>query len=202
MSKITKQINKVTMRNSGNSVNISCPLNKVTIRKGDTYCNTITVRPPGAKCYIRRSENKVSLTKIVNKITISGKGVQGIPGPAGDVANVVNTYTAGEPINAYKVVKLETDGLLYLADKDTPGDIYKIIGISISSGSASAPIQVLEKGYKANSLLNGFTDGIAFLANSGNLSNAVPTSGFCYRIGFFPKSGEIYLQLSNGIILN
>lgn len=137
-----------------------------------------------------------------DKVIICNVGAQGPQGPSGNTSNVTNNYIAGEPISGYKAVKIETDGLLYNADKDDSGDIWKIIGISISSGPIGASIQVLEKGFKKNSSLNGFSSGTVFVGNSGDLVQTPPSAGFCKKLGFIPQSGEIYVELAQAVVIN
>ena len=144
----------------------------------------------------------VTVSQPFNKISVKSTGTQGPIGPPGTMANVTNTYIAGEAISTYKAVKLETDGLLYNADKDTPNDIWKTMGISFSSGTIGASIQVLEKGFKANSALNGFSPGAVFVGNSGNLVQTPPSAGFCKKLGFIPRAGEIYVELAQAVIIN
>jgi len=163
---------------------------------------TIEVIPVKNIITVSNDLNAVDIVDNKPNVCVNAPGPQGAPGIAGNTENVTNTYVAGEAIGAYKVVKLETDGLLYLADKDTLGDIDKIIGISTSSGGISANIQTLEKGFKINSLLNSFVSGAVFLGNTGNLTQTVPTSGFCEKLGFIPQAGEVYIQLTEGLILN
>ncbi|HIA67108.1 TPA: hypothetical protein EYN98_13820 [Candidatus Poribacteria bacterium] len=200
-STITKEVNKISIKNSGNEVTISKAQNKVVIKK-DNYENTVLINPPNAKVQVISRQNKANFTKTVNKIKLQGVGVQGIPGPGGDVANITKTYISGEAIGGYKAVKLDTDGLLYLADNDTIGDISKVVGISTSAGGVGASIQVLEFGFKANSSLNGFSPGSVFVGNSGTLTQTRPLTGFVKKLGFVPQSGEIHVNPAQSICLS
>ena len=116
--------------------------------------------------------------------------------------NIQNSYTAGEAIGAYKAVKLETDGLLYLADNSVPSDIFKTIGISISSATAGGSVQVVEHGFKQNNILNTFSPGVVFVGSSGALTQVKPSSGFAKKLGFIIQPGEIHVQVRQGTILN
>ncbi len=198
---VSKDTNKILVSKQKNKIEITTQANKVFVTK-ENETKIVNVNVLQNKVTVLEQGPTVTVIQPFNKIIVQSPGTQGPIGPPGNVANVINTYIAGEIISIGSAVKLETDGFLYNSDKDVQNDLWKTIGVSIGSGTIGASIQVLEKGFYQNSIFNSFSPGSVFVGNGGALVQTPPSAGFCKNLGFIPKAGEIYVELAQAVILN
>lgn len=91
--------------------------------------------------------------------------------------------TAGATLSANKVVRPDAAGKMIYADKDTLADMYKIVGITITSIIEDATGYIIIEGQVDNDTWSWTIGNPIYLGNTGDLTQTVPTTGFLMVVG-------------------
>ncbi|TVM31153.1 hypothetical protein [Oceanidesulfovibrio marinus] len=108
---------------------------------------------------------------------------------------------AGQDIGGHRVVVVGTDGLAYIADKDTPAHAAAVLGLSLGAVSSGAEMSIRTNG---ESEMSGWTwtpQAPVFLGPNGTLIQAPPTTGFILAVGFATAPTKIWVRIGVPIIL-
>ena len=92
-------------------------------------------------------------------------------------------YLAGETIGGHKVVYIKNDSKVYIADKDNPECINKIVGITTGAVVSGESVTIRKSGK-----LNGFgtltAGAVYYLGLAGAITTTAAISGFIQIVGF------------------
>lgn len=103
-------------------------------------------------------------------------------------------------IGGHRVVVLDGGKAIY-ADKDTPGHINKVYGISIGAGSIGQNVTIRTYGKLEEVTWNWIPDRLIFLGNNGLLTQTPPTTGFRCPVAFPLTSTVIHIDIKESIQL-
>lgn len=127
--------------------------------------------------------------------------VLGIQGPAGVPGDEVNKTIeiAGESITKYKVVYLNTDGLIYVASTTVEDHANRIIGMAVDNASINDPIFVQHSGTVDNPSWAWTPGNSLFVDEFGDLKESDPDLPTDLYVSFFadatsPTSIEIHIR--------
>lgn len=103
-------------------------------------------------------------------VVVADCGTQGPPGPDPEAIEV----TAGETIPAWRAVRVDPDGLAYLADNDTPTDGLRLLGISRIAALVGEPLTVATDGTSVDTTPTTWTPGPLYVGEAGVLVSTPP----------------------------
>lgn len=152
----------------------------VTVRESDI---AVTVQETGAAVNIQPTENVVNI--------LSG-------------ANITNNYgsdtvavTAAENLGGHRIVTVEG----YYASKDTATDKNKVLGMTTGAASIGSEATVQVSGFIEESSWNWNVDLPVFLSTNGQLTQSAITSGFSLIVGKPRTATNMFISISEPIIL-
>ncbi len=113
-------------------------------------------------------------------------------GPKGDTGGGIDSYTAGENLNATVPVYFE-NGQAFAASNLVPQQAGRVFGITTSAALAGQPVNIAVLGVLEN-LTWTFANGPVFLGDKV-LTQAVPASGFLQILGAAMSATKLYVNL-------
>lgn len=143
-----------------------------------------------------RMERVVVKTDRVQRI-VSGR--QGPPGPAGPTGVSEQVFTADGAVSALRVVVLDAGGLNY-AQPDA-ADVFRLVGISKTSGASGSDITVVTGGSMYEATWNWDTTKPIYLAADGVLTQTPPPSGWHVEVGHPYSATRIIVDIKDPIQL-
>ena len=99
-----------------------------------------------------------------------------LDGTSGDASKVIIEATAGEDLEAYKVVYFKGDNKVYLASKTNDEILDSVVGITENSANIDENVNVILTGKVINANWNLEPLKNYFLGVDGDITNLVPTS--------------------------
>lgn len=119
-------------------------------------------------------------------------------------ATVINNYgsdtvavTAAENLGGHRIVTVEG----YYASKDTATDKNKVLGMTTGAVSIGSEATVQVSGFIEESSWNWNVDLPVFLSTSGQLTQSAITSGFSLIVGKPRTPTNMFISISEPIIL-
>lgn len=122
---------------------------------------------------------------------------QGIKGDKGDAGNTFSG-TAGDNIVSFKPVKIE-NGLIYHFDSENVANYGKCIGISKTSASVGASVEIVALGKLTVSAT--LTVGSEYYANGTSLSLTQGTI-LSQKLGIAIDTNELFVKIEECLIRN
>lgn len=112
---------------------------------------------------------------------------------------VIGDYVAGAVVGGQRIVTTDGAGKVVYADKDTPADAFRVLGMTIFSAIADDDVQVLTFGDHTDPSFTWTPGDPIYLGNTGLMTQTVPTTGFVMQVGFAVTSTKMFLQLKEPI---
>jgi len=117
-----------------------------------------------------------------------------------DTVNLAKTSTASYPaaiaVSALRLVRLDSNNNLVVADKDIDATL---LGLTIQSAIADAFPTVILSGLYSDSSWNWTRGSPLYLGTNGNISALVPSSGFIVPIGRAENPTTVNINVSQGV---
>lgn len=129
------------------------------------------------------------------------KGERGEPGSNGSVA-IIESFVAGEDIEAGCVVAVNESGKIVTADASNPKHAKSVVGILPKPLESGKFGDVVTNGMFSNSKLELNIAKPVFLGTGGRITQTPPNAGFCCRIGTAASDLRINVNVSDSIVLN
>jgi hypothetical protein len=140
-------------------------------------------------------------TEIIVQVGCDQSGLTPPPGIADASKWLVIEKTAGENIQALRIVKfLDKDTVVYAHQSLTYADA-KGIGMAITAGNTGELVQVLIMGVVEDVFFNFPANTLMFLADNGVITDTVPVSGHSVIVGECPTTDVFTLSIREPIIL-
>jgi len=105
-------------------------------------------------------------------------------------------YPAAIAVSALRLVRLDSNNNLVVADKDIDATL---LGLTIQSAIAGASPTVILSGLHSDSSWNWTRGSPLYLGTNGNISALVPSSGFIVPIGHAENSTTVNINVSQGV---
>ena len=113
------------------------------------------------------------------------------------------TLTAGENINAYQVVIVKSDGLVWKADAATTAHAGAVIGIADTSATTGNPLNIQSSGVMLNMGWSWTVGARVYVGLGGALTQTVPSGSgnFEQVIGIALSATELDINIGTPIVL-
>lgn len=122
----------------------------------------------------------------------------------GEIVEITNNYgsdtvavTAAENLGGHRIVTVEG----YYASKDTATDKNKVLGMTTGAASIGSEATVQVSGFIEESSWNWNVDLPVFLSTDGQLTQSAITSGFSLIVGKPRTATNMFISISEPIIL-
>lgn len=163
-----------------------------TLLTAQTTSNTVTVSPSETSVTVEPQNVAVNVQpNEVNLNVLTG-------------ANITNNYggdtvavTAAENLGGHRIVTVEG----YYASKDTATDKNKVLGMTTGAVSSGSEATVQVSGFIEESSWNWNVDLPVFLSTNGQLTQSAITSGFSLIVGKPRTATNMFISISEPIIL-
>lgn len=138
---------------------------------------------------------QVIIKKNTHQVVVKGS----IMSVSGSADSSRKTGTLGDTVSAFRMVRLESDGMLYQTGNINISEMSKIIGMALNSGTAGGAIQYLSFGEYENAVFT-FTPGTPlFLGANGELTNTYNDIGEFMDLGRSITDTKLVLNINNAI---
>lgn len=107
---------------------------------------------------------------------------------------------AGSAISAYRILRSDPDGKLYVADSSNHTQANQIVGLSLQAAAANSAIPYIIEGELTGTF--NFQVGLpVFFDNLGKLTQAKPVSGFTQIVANVINQDTIAFKLQSPVII-
>lgn len=137
------------------------------------------------------------------------QGIQGIPGPRGEVGPAGGSsleYPAGAALGGHRAVMLDNAGKLQYATNANIAHMGRVIGVTLGAVEADAPCQVKNFDQTTEPTWNWAMNQPVYLGANGLLTQSAPTAiggaTFLMVIGFPVSSTTLFVSLREPIVLS
>jgi len=107
--------------------------------------------------------------------------------------------TLGDTVSAFRMVRLEPDGMLYQTGNIDITEMSKIVGMALNSGTAGSAIQYLSFGEYENAIFTFAPGAPLFLGANGELTNTYNGIGKFMDLGRSITDTKLMLNINNAI---
>jgi len=145
----------------------------------------VKVAPPITQVIVKSPDSVQVVTVAPTSINVTG----------GD-KTTTTIYPAAIAVSALKLVRLDSNNKLVVADKDIDSTL---LGLTTQSAIADAFPTVILSGLYSDSSWNWTRGSPLYLGTNGNISDLVPLSGFIVPIGHAENTTIINLNISQGV---
>ena len=172
--------------------------------------DTVTVSPIEQDIIIQPAESSVVIQDTSAAVNIEPRELNVAIQPQENAVNVltgatiINNYgsdtvaiTAAENLGGHRIVTVEG----YYASKDTATDKNKVLGMTTGAVSSGAEATVQVSGFIEESSWNWNVDLPVFLSTNGQLTQSAITSGFSLIVGKPRTPTNMFISISEPIIL-
>ena len=172
--------------------------------------DTVIIQPNEIAVTVQESDIAVAVQENRNAVTITETGAAVNINPTENVINVltgatiINNYgsdtvavTAAENLGGHRIVTVEG----YYASKDTATDKNKVLGMTTGAVSSGGEATVQVSGFIEESSWNWNVDLPVFLSTNGQLTQSAITSGFSLIVGKPRTATNMFISISEPIIL-
>ncbi len=172
--------------------------------------DTVIIQPNEISVVVQESDIAVAVQENRNAVTITETGAAVNINPTENVINVltgatiINNYgsdtvavTAAENLGGHRIVTVEG----YYASKDTATDKNKVLGMTTGAVSSGGEATVQVSGFIEESSWNWNVDLPVFLSTNGQLTQSAITSGFSLIVGKPRTATNMFISISEPIIL-
>jgi len=126
-------------------------------------------------------------------IKIVDVGPQGPPGPTGAADSVREDLTLAETVGGHRLVSVNSDGNLVLADCRVLDRVLTFAGITVSAGAAGAQGRFQAFGPVTDSSL-AVNSGPVYMGYDGAWTQEVPTEGAILQVGYGEYPNTIVMR--------
>lgn len=180
---------------------------------------TITLQPNEIELTVTPQETLLTAQTTINAVTVSPSVPSVTAEPQNAAvnvqpnevslnvltgANITNNYgsdtvavTAAENLGGHRIVTVEG----YYASKDTATDKNKVLGMTTGAASIGSEATVQVSGFIEESSWNWNVDLPVFLSTDGQLTQSAITSGFSLIVGKPRTATNMFISISEPIIL-
>jgi hypothetical protein len=118
-------------------------------------------------------------------------------------SNIINTFTAGEDLSAFVLVKTNSSGHIVKVTGMIVDDLDSCIGMTTTSGLLGEPVQVCSFGKVENTLWSLTPGSITYVGVDGQLTYDAETDGLLFEqnIGITETSTRLLIRINKGVIL-
>lgn len=172
--------------------------------------DTVTVSPIEQDITIQPQENAVVIQDTSAAVNIEPRELNVAIQPQENAINIltgatiINNYgsdtvaiTAAENLGGHRIVTVEG----FYASKDTATDKNKVLGMTTGAVSSGAEATVQVSGFIEESSWNWNVDLPVFLSTNGQLTQSAITSGFSLIVGKPRTATNMFISISEPIIL-
>ena len=172
--------------------------------------DTVIIQPNEIAVTVQESDIAVAVQENRNAVTITETGAAVNINPTENVVNVltgatiINNYgsdtvavTAAENLGGHRIVTVEG----YYASKDTATDKNKVLGMTTGAVSSGGEATVQVSGFIEESSWNWNVNLPVFLSTNGQLTQSAITSGFSLIVGKPRTATNMFISISEPIIL-
>ena len=172
--------------------------------------DTVIIQPNEIAVTVQESDIAVAVQENRNAVTITETGAAVNINPTENVINVltgatiINNYgsdtvavTAAENLGGHRIVTVEG----YYASKDTATDKNKVLGMTTGAVNSGSEATVQVSGFIEESSWNWNVDLPVFLSTNGQLTQSAITSGFSLIVGKPRTATNMFISISEPIIL-
>ena len=172
--------------------------------------DTVTVSPIEQDVIIQPQENAVVIQESSAAVNIEPRELNVAIQPQENAVNVltgatiINNYgsdtvaiTAAENLGGHRIVTVEG----FYASKDTATDKNKVLGMTTGAVSIGSEATVQVSGFIEESSWNWDVDLPVFLSTDGQLTQSAITSGFSLIVGKPRTATNMFISISEPIIL-
>lgn len=187
----------ILINDTGFTLNLDQGVPILSIEEGNRALSVVIMQEKIIPQVISDEEINVEIVEDPIIVEISAApGEKGDPGSGATVDKV-----AGEILSGQRVVIVDTNELIYYADKDTISHSNKVLGITKSAGVIGGSIEVqYASEFQDPSFSFDMTKPI-YLGNNGLLTQVYPTTGFVLYVGFPVATDTIMIAIKIPIIL-
>ena len=114
---------------------------------------------------------------------------------------LTHEFVAQEELTTYRVVVTNEIGSLEYANHHNQDHAYRVVGVTLGSGSSGTAVVIAIHGYVKNSNWNFVAGTQVYVGSGGNITSTVPTDGFICVLGKALSSTEVLVNLSNSVLL-
>ena len=172
--------------------------------------DTVIIQPNEIAVTVQESDIAVAVQENRNAVTITETGAAVNINPTENVVNaltgatIINNYgsdtvavTAAENLGGHRIVTVEG----YYASKDTATDKNKVLGMTTGAVSSGGEATVQVSGFIEESSWNWNVNLPVFLSTNGQLTQSAITSGFSLIVGKPRTATNMFISISEPIIL-
>ena len=118
-------------------------------------------------------------------------------------SDIVNTFTAGENLAAFVLVKTNSAGLVVKVTGMIVDDLDTCIGMTTTSGLMGSPVQVCSFGKIENTLWALAPGGIVYVGDTGQISYNPELDGLLFEqnVGITETSTRLLIRINKGVII-
>ena len=127
--------------------------------------------------------------------------VQGTTAPTLDV-NIITTFTAGEDLDAFVLVRTNAYGQVVKVDGNNLSDLDTCIGMTTNAGTVGISVQVCSFGKIENSLWSLVPGSIIYVGATGQISYNPEADGLLFEqnVGITETSTKLLIRINKGVI--
>jgi hypothetical protein len=176
----------------------------------DTTEQTIVVTEVSSETIVTSIEDTIvvseeDVTTILSSATQGPPGPQGSIGPAGPPGAGISVQVGlptRSPISGQRVLTVDNDGYAIHADRTIIDHMTKIVGVSTHAVTDNGFVQITSSGYLEESTWNWAPNDPVFLGLNGELTQAIPTSGFMIIIATVLSPTKLLINMKEPIIIS
>ena len=146
-----------------------------------------------------RDEVVTDTVQVVTIATALEQGPPGPPGAPGPAGGQVVQRRAGMTISALHVVYEDRFGQVWPADHDVPGDVFTLLGLTLSSADTGQPVNVQRYGHVDDDGWAWPVGARIYLGRQGRIQVGPPAGRFEVLIGAALSPTRLQLNIQDPI---